>query len=339
MYKNILILFILLYSSLAFSDCNLKNKIIDNCNFSNKNFERYNFSNKYLSNINFKNSNLFGAILNKTSLKNVDFSDANLFGAFFVESSLENVVFNRSDISSADFTGTTVIGTSFLKATKEDTIFGKMKIEKPEVVKAQNCKLVVSKEYKFDWAIFILGLSLKGTAESDKFVVNSLCNWHPKSTFLLRGISSSKGKEKLSINYNYCTFPVSIWTDEDNKKTYIESSYRSICLKESNFSSNTSHAKVKWVGIDVKWTCGFGKYCFTDKNLRVNGPGYVPDNGNQERQTISRMNNALEGNYTFSVSANKGRINCSGSFSLSGTKQHYFIRLYDNCDDAGSGEY
>ena len=109
----------------------------------------------------------------------------------------------------------------------------------------------------------------------------------------------------------------------------------------SSYSSSASASqKVDWVGVNVDWTCGFVKSCFTDKTLKISGPGHVPsyENGKNKRQTITRMNGALEGSYTYSVSANNGEINCTGSFNLSGRKNNYSIRLYGNCSDASSGE-
>lgn len=331
----------LISSNSLFGDCDINKRELIDCDFSGKSFERYNFSNKKLSNINFSNSNLFAAIFNKTKLDNVKFKKANLFGAYFVESSLNSVDFTGADISSADFTGASVSLTSFFKATKEDTIFGAMKIETPDVIKIKNCKLIVDNKHKLDWANFVLSMSVKGAGGSGEFVVSSLCKNHPKSTFFLRGITSSRGKKKLSINSHSCIFPVLVWFEKANNRIYLEDNYRSVCLKESYVSSSRGGAVVKGVGINVEWTCGFIKSCSTDKNLRVSGPGYVPsyENGRQKTQLVSRMNNALEGSYSFSVSANKGKIKCSGSFNLSGKKRNYTIRLYDSCKDAGSGEW
>lgn len=237
MFKKILLLLIVLYSSYSFSSCDLRKRVLRDCNFSNRNFERYNFSNKELSNINFKESNLFGAVFNKTILSNVDFTKANLFGAFFVGTFLDSVIFTGSDISSADFTGASVNLTSFVEAIKDDTIFGAMKSEKPDIIKAKSCKLIVDSVHKEDWSMFVLRLSIKGAGASDKFVVNSLCKWHPEGVFILHGASLSSEKEILSINYNSCTFSVLVWVDETSNKVYIEDKYRSACLKESHFSS------------------------------------------------------------------------------------------------------
>jgi len=220
------------------ASCNIESKILNNCNFSGKNFENYNFSKKNMSNIDFTNANLFGAIFNKTQMKNINFNNANLFGAFFVEATLNNINFSNSDISSADFTGATISSTSFMTATQEDTIFGKMIVEKPDIIKVGNCKVIIDNEKKADWSVAMLGLTIDA-GHSDKFIIGGLCKWHSGATFKFNSVTSlSKQKKKFSFTYNSCDFPV--YVSIDNKNIHLEDMYNQTCLKSKNTSSSSN---------------------------------------------------------------------------------------------------
>ena len=210
------LLIILFFNIYLSASCNIKKNKLRNCNFSGKNFENYNFSKKEMSDIDFSHCNMFGAIFNKTKMKNIKFNNANLFGTFFVEATLNNVNFTNSDISSADFTGASISSTSFKTAIQEDTIFGKMIIEKPAIIKIANCKLIIQNDDKLSWFSLMAGLALDGLSKPSEYITSTLCGWHSGGIFKLKKmISISKTKEKFVFNYNNCTFPVFVSTKDN----------------------------------------------------------------------------------------------------------------------------
>ena len=234
-------LIIILISLYLDASCDIKKSELKNCNFSGKNFENYNFSNKEMSNINFSGANMLGAIFSKTKMKNIKFNKANLFGAFFVEAKLNNIDFSNSDISGADFTGASISNTSFKIATQEDTIFGKMIIEKPDVIKVDSCQLIIQNNDKLTWYSTMLGLALDGLKKPSTFIIATLCNWHQGATFKLKDLSeSSKTKDKFVFNYKNCTFPVYVWKESD--MLHIQDHYNPTCVK-SNSSILSSSSK------------------------------------------------------------------------------------------------
>lgn len=92
----------------------------------------------------------------------------------------------------------------------------------------------------------------------------------------------------------------------------------------------------EWTNVTVEMTCGILAHCLTE-GLRVSGgPGDVSDSG--AWVGIHDIGRGIAGRYNFSASF-AGNRHCSGSFSLSGTKRNYAIRVYDSCSDAGSGEF
>ncbi|MEE9338670.1 MAG: pentapeptide repeat-containing protein [Methylococcaceae bacterium] len=206
-----------------------ENKIED-CDFSNKNFQGAIFSNKIFKRVNFDNSNLFGTIFNKTHLEDVSFKNANLFGAFFVEADLTNVDFTDADISSSDFTGTTRMNVVFLRAVQDDTVFGEMAIEQPEIIKLEKCQLTIKNEDKLTWHSTMLGFTIKGKKDPDLFVLEALCKWHHFRDLALEKINSNNEKAKITFSHNACSFPVYLWTK--NETINIESFYSSSCLKK-----------------------------------------------------------------------------------------------------------
>lgn len=334
--KNVFLVFIL--SSIGlYSSCDIKQKELNNCNFSGKSFENYNFSKKKMSNIDFSQANLFGAIFNKTKMKNVNFSNANLFGAFFVEAKLDNINFNNSDISSADFTGATISSTSFKTATQEDTIFGKMIIEQPDIISVDGCKMIIPKEKKLDWYSTMMKFVMD-SGHSDEFIIGSLCKWHSGGTFNLKSISSiSEKKEKFVINYNSCDFPVYVSTTD--KEIHIKDMYNETCVKSAPSTyTGSSDASLKFVMVDFDVVCGFLGSCIP-KNLNISGGAgeFSSSYSGASSGAIHKGYNGLAGQYNWS-----GQFNnkvCSGSFYISGTKRNYTIRVYDDCRDAGSGEF
>jgi len=232
--KKVLLILVFLNIFLSAS-CDIKKNKLENCNFSGKSFENYNFSKKEMSNIDFSGSNMFGTIFNKTKMKNIKFNNANLFGAFFVEATLSNIDFSNSDISSADFTGASISSTSFKTATQEDTIFGQMVIEKPDIIKVKSCQMIIPNNLKLDWYSTMVSLKMS-VGHSDTFIIGRLCNWHNGAIFKLNKISSiSEKKDEFLLTYNSCQFPIYVSTD--NKNIYLEDMYNPTCVKSKNISS------------------------------------------------------------------------------------------------------
>lgn len=327
-----LILFVI-YMSMLNASCDIKKQYISDCNFSEQSFENYNFSKKTLKNIDFSNANLFGAVFNKSKLTNVNFDSANLFGTFFVEASLKHVTFDKADISSSDFTGVKLSATNFRTAIQKDTIFGKMLIEKDDVIKVKNCKMIVPIKKKTDWYTAMLSLSLD-SGNSDEFIIGSLCKWHNDATFKLNNIvNTSKKKRKLTITYNRCKFPVYVSTD--SKKTYIEDTYNKVCLKSSPVKSG---AGLDYVMVNFESVCGL--IGCTDKNLRIfGGPGdFEPNhNGAASGSIYKGYNGKLAGKYNWSAQFDNNF--CSGSFYLSGKKRNISLSIHKGCSNFYVSEY
>lgn len=329
------------------SACDITKQYIENCNFSKKNFENYNFSNKTLKNINFSNANLFGAIFNKTKLIKVNFNSANLFGTFFVEASLNNVDFNKADISSSDFTGVKLNNTNFNTAIQEDTIFGKMLIEKDDVIKVKNCKIIIPIKEKRDWYLSMLTLSI-GSGHSDKFIIGSLCKWHNGGNFILNKITDiSKKKKKFMLTYNSCEFP--IYVTLGRKTISIEDKYNKICKKStkpisSDQNYNSFNRQLDFVSVNFNVTCGFYP-CF-GQNLNISSAGgsghFVPSySGAHDGAIYKGYKGRIAGRYNWHAEIKDGNKvhGCSGSFYISGTKRNYRISVYKDCRDAGSSEW
>jgi hypothetical protein len=341
----LIILFLNIYLS---ASCDIKKNKLENCNFSGKSFENYNFSKKEMSNTDFSGANMFGAIFNKTKMRNIKFNDANLFGTFFVEATLDNVDFSNADISSADFTGASISSTSFKTATQEDTIFGKMIIEKPNIIKVDNCKLIIQNDDKLSWFSLMAGLALDGLAKPSKHITSTLCSWHNGGTFKLKSMTSlSKTKDKFVFNYNQCTFPIYVWTKDDI--LHIEDHYNPTCLKStsSTFSSSSSSSSttLDFVMVEFDVTCGLLNSCI-EQNLNISGAGGTGNfsssyNGAYTGAIHKGYDGKVAGRYSWSaeIKSFDKVYSCSGSFYISGTKRNYGIRVYDNCSDASSGEY
>ncbi|PCI51806.1 MAG: hypothetical protein COB45_14105 [Gammaproteobacteria bacterium] len=234
--KTIIFLFIF-STQVAFGACNLKGNNLNGCDFSHQDLERFDFSKKKLSKINFTNANLFGANFNKTEMKNINFTKANLFGAFFVESQIDSVNFTHSDISSADFTGAKYLSyTDFKTSIKEDTIFGDLIIEKPEIIKVKNCQVIIGNSRKLDWHVAILGLTIKA-GNSQKFILEGLCKLHKNSTLYFNSVTSINDRKKVfEFTYNSCRFPVHISLSEN--EINLKDMYNPTCLKNQNISSS-----------------------------------------------------------------------------------------------------
>lgn len=298
------------------ASCDIKKEYVNNCNFSGQNFENYNFSKKTLNNIDFSNANLFGAVFNKTKLTNVNFNSSNLFGTFFVEASLNHVSFDKADISSSDFTGVKINATNFDTAKQEDTIFGKMLIEKDDVIKIKNCKMIIPIKKKIDWYTAMADLSLHG-GNSDEFIIESLCKWHNGGTFKLNNIiRTSKKKKKLTITYNSCKFPV--YVSVGSKKTYIEDTYNKVCVKSSPSHSDSN---LGYVLVNFESACGL--IGCNDKNLHISGgPGdFTPDyEGAHSGGIHKNYKGELAGRYNWSAQFDNNF--CSGTFYLSGKKRN-----------------
>jgi hypothetical protein len=236
--KTIFPLFLLI-TQLSYASCNLSDKTLSNCDFSNKNLENVDFSKKTLNNINFTKSNLFGTIFNKTKMENVNFNKANLFGAFFVEAVLDNVTFNQSDVSSADFTGVKFLSDiKFDTATKDETTFGELTVEKPEILKVKSCEVILNNDKKSDWYAAMLSLTLDA-GNAKEFLLEGLCRLHKNATFYFNEvISINKKKKKFVFTYNSCRFP--IYVSLSKKNIHLTDMYNPTCLKNSNTSSRTN---------------------------------------------------------------------------------------------------
>lgn len=235
------ILFLLfLTSQAAFGACDLKSNILTDCNFSYKDLENFDFSNKNISKINFTGANLFGTNFNKAYLKDINFTKANLFGAFFVESILDSVNFSNADISSADFTGTKYLShIDFKTSMKEDTIFGDLIIEKSEIIKVKNCKVILGNSKKLDWHAAILGLAIKA-GNSKKFIIEGLCKLHENSTLYFNGVTSINDRKKIfEFTYNNCRFPVHISLSKET--IHLEDMYNPTCHPNIATSTTTSN--------------------------------------------------------------------------------------------------
>lgn len=328
-----LILFITFISILNASHCNIKKQYIHDCNFLGQNFEHYNFSKKIIENVDFSNANLFGAIFNKTKLKNVNFTKANLFGTFFVEASLENTNFDKADISSADFTGVKLSATNFKTAIKEDTIFGKMLIEKDDVIKVKNCKMIIPINKKVDWYSSMASLAVN-SGNSYKFIIGSLCKWHNGATFKLNNIiNTSQKKKKITITYNSCRFPV--YVSVGSKYIHIEDTYNKVCTTSSN---NHSYANLDYVLVNFESVCGL--IGCSDKNLHIwGGPGnFSPSYKGASMGAINKgYNGKLAGRYNWSAQFDNEI--CSGSFYLSGTKKNISLSIHKGCSNFYVSEY
>ena len=327
-----LVLFVVCMGILRAS-CDIKKEFINDCNFTGQSFENYNFSKKTLKNIDFSNANLFGAVFNKTKLTNINFDSANLFGTFFVEASLRHVNFDKADISSSDFTGVKLSATNFNTAIQEDTIFGKMLIEKDDVIKVKNCKIVVPINKKQNWYNAMLSLSLDG-GNSDEFIIGSLCKWHKGATFKLNNIIDvSKKKKKLTITYNGCKFPV--YVSVGSKKTYIEDTYNKVCVKSSPSHTGSS---LDYVMVNFESVCGFMP-C-EDKNLKISGgPGSFSANfnGSTSGAIYKGYSGKLSGRYNWSAQFDNNF--CSGTFYLSGKKRNISLSIHKGCSGFYVSEY
>ena len=232
-------LFLLLVTLTTNASCNLQNTKISNCDFSNKNLENIDFSKKTLSNINFTNTNLFGSIFNKTKMKNVNFNKANLFGAFFVKAVFDDVTFNQADVSSADFTGVRFLSDiKFDTAIKNDTIFGKLTVEKPTILKIKSCKIILNNDKKLAWHSSILSLILDA-GNAEEFLLKGLCKLHKNATFYFNDVVSiNKKKKKFVFTYNSCRFPV--YVSLSKKNIHLTDMYNPTCLKNNSTASRTN---------------------------------------------------------------------------------------------------
>ncbi len=110
-------------------------------------------------------------------------------------------------------------------------------------------------------------------------------------------------------------------------------------------SGSSSGGSVGWGGVDAD--C-IGGSCGID-TLRLSlsgGPGIMSDMS-RGRVMISPGYGGFAGTYHFEVvfgttrlfNPNEASIICSGSVHVSGTKRNLSIRVYDNCRDAGTGEF
>ena len=113
----------------------------------------------------------------------------------------------------------------------------------------------------------------------------------------------------------------------------------------SSSSYSSSSSTLDFVMIDFDVTCGLLSSCF-EQNLQISGisgkGNFSPNYNNAHSGAIHKgYDGTLAGQYSWSAEfKNFDKIHsCSGSFYISGTKRNYAIRVYDNCNDASSGEW
>jgi hypothetical protein len=110
-------------------------------------------------------------------------------------------------------------------------------------------------------------------------------------------------------------------------------------------ASSPGGRSLDWVGVDADCTGN----CGGPSTLRISlsgGPGIVSDHG--AHVTINPGYGGIAGVYSYQVvfgsradilRREEAGTMCSGSVRVSGTKRNVTIRVYDNCTDAGTGEY
>jgi len=110
-------------------------------------------------------------------------------------------------------------------------------------------------------------------------------------------------------------------------------------------SSSSSSSTLDFVMVEFDVTCSLLSSCI-EQNLQVSGASGTGNfsssyNGAYTGAIHKGYDGKLAGRYNWSAEIkifDKIR-SCSGSFYISGTKRNYTIRVYDDCRDAGSGEY
>jgi len=111
-------------------------------------------------------------------------------------------------------------------------------------------------------------------------------------------------------------------------------------LAASRGGGGSGGSTVRYVMVDFDVVCGVLSICDA-RDLKVwGGPGnFSPSwSGSSSGAIHKGYNGALAGSYQWSAGITRSRA-CSGSFSISGTRSSYMLRVYKSCDDAGSREY
>lgn len=103
-------------------------------------------------------------------------------------------------------------------------------------------------------------------------------------------------------------------------------------------SVSTGGRQPDFVSIQAECTAGFTGHC-PASHLSVSGsPGYFePTYSNASTGAVYNRGNGVAGSYQWN--ARFGSRVCGGSFSLSGSRSQYRIAVYNDCSDAGSGEW
>jgi len=105
----------------------------------------------------------------------------------------------------------------------------------------------------------------------------------------------------------------------------------------SSIGSNRNN----FVMVTFDTTCGLLATC-TEHKLSVRGsPGTFSESAGGSGAIHKNGNGKVAGTYSYVglFKRNGSWRSCSGSFYLSGKKLNYAIRVYEDCRDAGSGEY
>ncbi|WP_223296828.1 hypothetical protein [Thiorhodovibrio frisius] len=135
---------------------------------------------------------------------------------------------------------------------------------------------------------------------------------------------------------------------EEQRKREQEEQRRLAARRSYSGSSGGSSGggSVDFVMVDADCT---GWNCPPDA-MRISlsgGPGYISDNNTWNPTITEGFGGGMAGTYNYQVTFGRTRffnpdevgLICTGSVRISGTKQTVMIRVYDNCSDAGTGEY
>jgi hypothetical protein len=126
-----------------------------------------------------------------------------------------------------------------------------MKIEKPDIIQVNSCKLVIPNDKKSIWYILMASLAIQGAEKPDDFIINSLCQWHPNKNYTLIDIGRDNEKHKIVLKNNKCTFPVFVWNSKE--KTHLRDHYNSVCKNKEELKLRITNWGVDFSGDNRIW--------------------------------------------------------------------------------------